>query len=55
MNKKRREIFSVNVPKGYELEDFLDYEDDGYLMGEPILVEEVIINFERDNERNYEE
>lgn len=42
-NKEQKEIF---VPRGYELEDILDVEEDDYDLGEPVLCEEVSLVFE---------
>jgi len=49
MNKnKTRDTPEISIPKNYELEDFLDTDDNGYDHEEPILSEEVKITFERD-------
>lgn len=42
-SKTLKEIF---VPKGYELEDILDLDEEDYDLGEPILSEEVRLEFE---------
>lgn len=52
MKKKHiRDTPVIVIPSGYDYEDFLDTEDYGYEHEEPILVEEVIIQDERDNEK----
>lgn len=42
-SKNPKEIF---VPRGYELEDILDVEEDNFDLGEPVLCEEVSLVFE---------
>lgn len=49
MKKKRiRDTPEIVIPKGYEIDDFLDFDDERYENGEPVLVEEVKITFERE-------
>ena len=36
------------VPKGYELEDMLETDEQGYEPGEPMETEEVRVRFEKD-------
>lgn len=49
MNKKKtRDTPEIVIPKGYEPEEFLDTDDEGYADENPILSEEVNISFERD-------
>ncbi len=43
VNKEPKEIF---IPRGYELEDILDVEEDEYDLGQPVLCEEVSLVFE---------
>jgi len=45
-NKIIRDTPEIILPKGYEPEDFLDTDDDGYTDEDPILSEEVKIIFE---------
>ena len=45
-NKKDKVTPEITVPKGYELFDLIDTDDEGYEFGEPILVQEVKIRFE---------
>ncbi len=42
-NLKKSEIF---IPRGYELEDILDVEEENFDLGEPVLCEEVSLVFE---------
>lgn len=42
-DKSQKEIF---IPKGYDIEDILDVEEEGFDFGEPILCEEVQLVFE---------
>ena len=42
-NKNQKEIF---VPKGYDLEEILDVEEEDFDLGQPILCEEVKLIFE---------
>lgn len=48
-NKKDKAISEITVPKGYDLFDLIDEDDKGYDFGEPIMTEEVKIEFEREN------
>jgi hypothetical protein len=43
--KPKPEIY---VPKGYELEDMLETDEQGYEPGEPMETEEVRVRFEKD-------
>ena len=43
--KPKPEIY---VPKGYELEDMLETDAQGYELGEPMETEEVRVRFEKD-------
>lgn len=45
--KQERTTPVITVPKGYDLFDLIDEDDKGYEFGEPILIEEVEIEFER--------
>ena len=48
MNKKKiRDTPEIVIPKGYGIDDFLDFDDEGYENGEPVLVEEVTVVFEQ--------
>ena len=38
----------IVIPKGYGIDDLLDFDDEGYENGEPVLVEEVKVTFERE-------
>ena len=46
--KKIRDTPEIVIPKGYGLDDLLDFDDEGYENGEPVLVEEVKVTFERE-------
>ena len=54
MKKKHiRDTPEIVIPKGYEIDDFLDFDfldfdDERYENGEPVLVEEVKVTFERE-------
>ena len=49
MKKKHiRDTPEIVIPKGYGIEDLLDFDDEGYENGEPVLVEEVKVTFERE-------
>ena len=48
MKRKQNETPEIVVPKGYELFDLIDTDNEGYDLGEPILTEEVKIRFERE-------
>ena len=48
MKKKNiRDTPVIVVPKNYDVEDVMDFEDDGYANGDPILVEEVTVVFDK--------
>lgn len=52
MKKKNiRDTPVIVIPKGYDVEDLLDTDDNGFQHEEPILVEEVIIRYERSNDK----
>ena len=36
----------IVIPKGYTIDDLMDFDDDGYENGEPAMVEEVKVVFE---------
>lgn len=36
----------IVIPKGCDIDDLIDFEDDGYDNGEPVRVEEVKVEFE---------
>ena len=38
---KIRDTPEIVIPKGYGIDDLLDFDDEGYENGEPVLVEEV--------------
>ena len=44
--KKIRDTPEIVIPKGYGIDDLLDFDDEGY--DEPVLVEEVKVTFERE-------
>lgn len=47
MKKKHiRDTPEIVIPKGYTIDDLLDFDDDGYENGEPVAVEEVKVVFE---------
>lgn len=46
MKKKSNVIPEIVIPKGYEVEDFLEMDDDDFGDEQPILEEEVKIRFE---------
>lgn len=46
--KRKNDVPEINVPKGYDLLDLIDTDDDGYEFGAPIMLEEVKVRFERD-------
>ena len=46
MKKKHiRDTPEIVIPKGYGIDDLLDFDDEGYENGEPVLVEEVKVTF----------
>ena len=48
MNKKNiRDTPVIVIPKGYTVNEMLDFDDEGYENGEPVAVEEVKVVFER--------
>ena len=48
MNKKSiRDTPVIVIPKGYTVDEMLDFDDDGYENGEPAMVEEVKVVFEQ--------
>ena len=47
--KKQRDTPEIVVPKDYDLLDLIDTDDDGFEFGEPIMEEEVKVNFERND------
>ena len=47
MKNRKREIPEIVIPKGYDIDEFLDMSDD-FGDEEPILMEEVKIRFERE-------
>lgn len=48
MKRKQQDTPEITVPKGYDLLDLIDTDSDGYEFGEPIMIEEVKVKFERD-------
>ncbi len=46
-NKKIRDTPVYIIPKGYDLEDILDFDDEEFDNGDPWIVEEVEIHYER--------
>ena len=46
--KKIRDTPEIIIPKGYGIDDLFDFDDEGYENGEPALVEEVKVTFERE-------
>lgn len=50
MRKRNKDTPEIAVPKGYDLLDLIDTDADGYEFGEPIMIEEVKVRFERENE-----
>lgn len=48
--KKQTDIPVITVPKANDLFDVIDTDDKGYDFGEPILLQEVRIEFEREND-----
>lgn len=47
MNKKNiRDTPVIVIPKGYTVNEMLDFDDEGYENGEPVAVEEVKVVFE---------
>lgn len=46
--KKIRDTPEIVIPKGYGIDDFLDFDDEGYENGEPAALEEVKVTFERE-------
>lgn len=46
MKKKSNVIPEIVIPKGYEVEDFLEMDNDDFGDEQPILEEEVKIRFE---------
>lgn len=49
MKNKNKDTPEIVVPKGYDLLDLIDTDADGYEFGEPIIIEEVKLRFEREN------
>ena len=48
MKKKSiRDTPVIVIPKGYEIDDLMDFDDEGYENGEPEMVEEVKVVFEQ--------
>ena len=46
MNKKNiRDTPVIVIPKGYTVNEVLDFDDEGYENGEPVAVEEVKVVF----------
>lgn len=46
MNKKNiRDTPVIVIPKGYTMDEMLDFDDEGYENGEPAAVEEVKVVF----------
>lgn len=37
----------IVIPKGYTIDDLMDFDDEGYENGKPVAVEEVKIVFEQ--------
>lgn len=50
MKKKKHRIYELSVPKGYELQDLYDTDDSEFAEEEPVLTEEVKLNFERNDD-----
>ncbi len=48
-NKNNNVTPEITVPKGYDIFDLIDTDDEGYDFGAPILVQEVKIKFERND------
>ncbi len=46
-NKKERAVPEIVIPKGYEIDEILDTDEDDFGDEQPILTEEVKIRFER--------
>ena len=47
MKKKSiRDTPVIVIPKGYTIDDLMDFDDDGYENGEPVRCEEVKVVFE---------
>lgn len=46
--KKIRDTPEIVIPKGYGIDDLLDFDDEGYENGEPVALEEVKVTFERE-------
>lgn len=47
MKKKNNDIPEIVIPKGYEIDEILDTDEDDFGDEQPILTEEVKIRFER--------
>ena len=48
MNKKNiRDTPVIVIPKGYTVNEMLDFDDEGYENGEPVRYEEVRVVFEQ--------
>jgi len=43
----KRETPVIVIPKGYTIDDLMDFDDAGYENGEPVRYEEVKIVFEK--------
>ena len=41
-----RDTSVIVIPKGYTIDDMMDFDDEGYENGEPAMVEEVKVVFE---------
>ncbi len=46
MKKKNNYVPEIVIPKGYEIDEFLDMDEDAFGDEKPILTEEVKIRFE---------
>ena len=44
---RERDTSVIVIPKGYTIDDLMDFDDDGYENGEPAMVEEVKVVFEQ--------
>ena len=42
-----RDTSVIVIPKGYTIDEMLDFDDEGYENGEPVAVEEVKVVFEQ--------
>lgn len=50
MEKKSNDVPEIVIPRGYEIDEILDMEEDDFGDEQPILQEEVKVRFERERQ-----